>query len=72
MKTVITTLVSVIALGSSIAFADDNKVNTAKNTLPASTPVIETPAPPSAKTVNQFAQQSPAQKAAIVELKLAK
>ena len=73
MKTLITTLVSVIALTSSVAFADDNKsANTIKNTLPASTPVVETPAPPKATKVNPYTTQTPAQKAAIVELKTTK
>jgi hypothetical protein len=73
MKTLITTLVSVIALTSSVAFADDNKsANTIKNTLPASTPVVETPAPPKTTKVNPYTTQTPAQKAAIVELKTTK
>lgn len=73
MKTLITTLVSVIALTSSVAFADDNKsANTIKNALPASTPVVETPAPPKATKVNPYHTQTPAQKAAIVELKTTK
>lgn len=72
MKTLITTFVSVIALTSSVAFADDNKAITINNTLPASTPVVETPAPPKVKAANQYNQHTPAQKAAIVELKVAK
>ena len=73
MKTLITTFVSVIALTSSVAFANDNKsANTIKNTLPASTPVVETPAPPKATKVNPYTTQTPAQKAAIVELKTTK
>ena len=73
MKTLITTLVSVIALTSSVAFADDNKsTNTIKNTLPVSTPAVETPAPPKATKVNPYKTQTPAQKAAIVDLKATK
>jgi hypothetical protein len=72
MKTLITTFVSVIALTSSVAFAADNKSNSAINTLPASTPAVETPAPPKAKSVNPYNTHTPAQKAAIVELKVTK
>ncbi|MCF0073559.1 hypothetical protein LZD49_23975 [Dyadobacter sp. CY261] len=73
MKTLITTFVSVIALTSSVAFADDNKsANTIKNTLPASTPAVETPAPPKAKSTNTYITYTPTQKAAIVELKTTK
>ncbi|WP_353717554.1 hypothetical protein [Dyadobacter sp. 676] len=72
MKTLITTFVTAIALTSSVAFADDNKsANTIKNALPASTPVIETPAPPKTTKVDPYTH-TPAQKAAIVGLKTTK
>ena len=74
MKNLIATFAFALTLGSTAAFADikeDVKAD-AKNTLPASTAALETPAPQSGKTTNEYNKYSPAQKAAIVELKLAK
>lgn len=73
MKTLIATFVTAIALSSTAAIADDHKsASNIKNTLPATTPVVETPAPPKAKSTNRYNTYSPTQKAAIVELKTTK
>jgi hypothetical protein len=71
MKTTIKVLAFALALTTTATFADKAKVD-AKLTLPASTPVLETPAPQQKKTVNEYNKYTPAQKAAIVELKVAK
>ena len=71
MKNIITTFAFALTLSTTFAFADDTKSDS-KKALPASTPVIETPAPQSGKTVNQYAKYTPAQKASIVELKMTK
>jgi hypothetical protein len=69
MNTKIISLVSALALSTSLSFGynSDVKVN-----LPASTPVLETPAPEASKMPNEYNKYTPAQKAAIVELKLGK
>lgn len=71
MKTSVTTFICAMALGTTLVFANETKVDS-KTVLPASTPVLETPAPQTAKTVNEYNKYTPAQKAAIVELKVAK
>ncbi|MCE6990862.1 hypothetical protein [Dyadobacter sp. CY323] len=72
MKNSITTFVCAMALSTSFAFANNSNETDSKSALPASTPVIETPAPQNTKTVNEYTKYTPAQKAAIVELKVAK
>lgn len=74
MKNQITTFAFALTLCSSIALANNNNEvkADAKTALPAATPVLETPAPQNGKTVNEYNKYTPAQKAAIVELKVAK
>jgi hypothetical protein len=74
MKNSITTFVCAMALSTTFAFAnieDKTKVAT-PITLPASAETIETPAPQREKAANDYAKYTPAQKAAIVELKVSK
>ncbi|WP_439558459.1 hypothetical protein [Dyadobacter sp.] len=74
MKNLITTFAFALTLSSTIAFANNNNEvkEAAKTALPATTPALETPAPQNGKTVNEYNKYTPAQKASIVELKLAK
>ncbi|MEO6286156.1 MAG: hypothetical protein ABIN80_24360 [Dyadobacter sp.] len=75
MKNSITSFVCAMALSTSLVFGnhiDDKAKMSAKISLPATTPALETPAPQIAKTENNFNKYTPAQKAAIVELKVAK
>ena len=70
IKTIaITAVFSLTILGSTFA-ANDLKANDAKVVLPATLPVIETPAPVKNKTVEIAKEMTPAQKASIVELEL--
>lgn len=74
MKISITTFVCAMALSTTFAFAnieDKTKVATT-NTLPAAAQTLETPAPQREKATNDYAKYTPAQKASIVELKVAK
>jgi len=72
MKTSITTFVSALALSTSVAFGniEDKAKVSAANTLPASTPSIETPAPQRKPATNEYAKYTASQKASIVELKM--
>jgi hypothetical protein len=72
MKNLITTFAFTLILGSTLAFADTKNKVDAKSALPASMPALETPAPQNGKTTNEYNKYTPAQKAAIVELKVAK
>ncbi|WAC10240.1 hypothetical protein [Dyadobacter pollutisoli] len=75
MKNSVTSFVCAMALSTSLVFGnhiDDKAKFTAKLPLPAATPALETPAPQHTKTVDNFNKYTPAQKAAIVELKVAK
>ncbi|GGB93171.1 hypothetical protein [Dyadobacter sediminis] len=74
MKNVLTTFVSAMALSTSIVFAghmEDKNKSGVKN-LPPAEPVLETPAPKRTKTSNDYGKYTPAQKASIVALKVAK
>lgn len=72
MKNSITTFVCALALSTTVAFGniEDKAKISAVNTLPASTPSIETPAPPRKATANDYAKYTASQKASIVELKI--
>jgi hypothetical protein len=74
MKNSIISFVCAMALSTSFVFANNSNETNAdlKSALPATTPTIETPAPQNAKTVNEYTKYTPAQKAAIVELKVSK
>jgi hypothetical protein len=75
MKNSITAFVCAMALSTSLVLGnhiDDKAKISAKLSLPAATPALETPAPKTTKTENNFNKHTPAQKAAIVELKVAK
>ncbi|WP_229215225.1 hypothetical protein [Dyadobacter bucti] len=72
MKNSITTLVFALALSTTVAFGntEDKAKVSATNTLPASTPSIETPAPQHKASANDYAKYTASQKASIVELKM--
>ncbi|WP_215240053.1 hypothetical protein [Dyadobacter helix] len=75
MKNSIKSIIAVAALSTTIvftSFAEGNKVTDAKNLLPVSIPVVESPAPEKTKQATELKTYSPAQKAAIVELKFEK
>ena len=74
MKNSITTFICAMALTTSFAFANtEDKTTTAvKNALPASIPALESPAPQRTTTAASVGKYTPAQKAAIVELKITK
>jgi len=75
MKNLMTTFAIVMALGTSAVFAnhtEDKNPSAAKNALPPTGPVLETPAPQRTKTNYNYSNYTPAQKASIVALKVAK
>jgi len=74
MKNSITTFICAMALSTSLVFANTEDKTTAavKNSLPASIPALESPAPQRTATTVNTNKYTPAQKAAIVELKLTK
>jgi hypothetical protein len=74
MKNSITSFVCALALSTTFAFGniEDKAKFSATNTLPASTPSIETPAPQRKQATNEKANYTASQKASIVELKVAK
>ena len=74
MKNSITTFICAMALSTTFAFANntEDKSLAIKNSLPVSIPVIETPAPQNVKSTANYSKYTPAQKASIVELKVAK
>ena len=74
MKNSITTFIRAMALTTSFAFAntEDKSTASAKNSLPASVPAVETPAPQREKTTTDYNKYTPAQKASIVGLKIVK
>lgn len=74
MKNSITTFICAMALTTSFAFANTEDKSTAavKNSLPASVPAVETPAPQREKSTIEYNKYTPAQKASIIELKIAK
>jgi len=72
MKKLATIFVFAFALSTTISFAnnaEDKATITSAQSLPASLPAIETPAPQRTKTATEQ-KFSPAQKAAQVDLKL--
>ena len=74
MKNSITTFICAMALSTTFAFANntEDKSLAIKNSLPASAPVIETPAPQSVKSAGDYNKYTATQKASIVELKVVK
>ena len=74
MKNSITTFICAMALSTTFAFANntEDKSLVIKNSLPASAPVIETPAPQNVKSTGDYNKYTAAQKASIVELKVVK
>ncbi|WP_221390328.1 hypothetical protein [Dyadobacter sp. NIV53] len=73
MKNSITTFICAMALTTTFAFANtEDKAVSVKNSLPASVPVIESPAPQNVKSAGAYNKYTPAQKASIVELKVVK
>ena len=75
MKNSITTFICAMALSTSFVFADnteDKTTSVVNKFLPASIPVVETPAPHHVKSTSDYNKYSPAQKASIVELKIVK
>jgi len=63
-----------MALTTSFAFAntEDKTTTSVKNSLPASIPALESPAPQRTAAPANYSKYTPAQKAAIVELKITK
>lgn len=75
MKNTITTFICAMALSTTLAFADhteDKSTAAIRNSLPASVPAIETPAPQHLKSAQEYNKYSALQKASIVELKIVK
>jgi len=75
MKNSITTFVCALAMSISIVignYSEDKSKSAGKNLLPPTGPVPETPAPQRTRTNNDYVKYTPAQKASIVALKVAK